>query len=487
MTLQLAPVLIFFGVAATCFVVLLVNTIIYFRKDRPRDLANGIFNIIIIAGLCSILLDLGCHIAVQNWDSGYLFSNIIPKTYIISILLFSCLMTLYVVAIDSTKPVVKKRLAVKHWAICLAVFLICIMTTSIFVEINAYYDGILGYTYGFLVDTIMLPFLGFMMAYWLYITVKNLHRHSREVRRRFAPVILFLILYSTTAILQGVFGKWILITSLIMTIIIIVAMNTIENPELKIIKTLNILDGKLKRADKAKDEFMSLASHQLRTPLTSIHGYSSMLMDGDFGELNDKQKYAMSEVMGSAERMAFLVSDLLNVSRLQSGKFMIEIEEADLKEMAEKEVDSLRVLADSHDVKLVLLKMAKNLPTLMIDSKKVSEVMANMIDNAIFYSSAGSTVEISVVKNKDFLEFRVKDHGIGVPKSEQDDLFTKFFRASNARTKRPDGTGIGLFLARKVIVEQGGEIILHSVEGEGSTFGFRLPIPPNPAKQQSPE
>jgi signal transduction histidine kinase len=238
-----------------------------------------------------------------------------------------------------------------------------------------------------------------------------------------------------------------------------------------------VKNSELSKLDKVKDEFMSLASHQLRTPLTSIHGYSAMLLEGDFGKLNQEQTHALNEVLSSSERMAFLISDFLNVSRLQTGKFIIEKVPTDIYELARFEVDQLELIAKSHDVQLIFNEnVGKNAIKINVDREKIGEVMANMIDNAIFYSKADSKVEISLEEKDGFIEFKVKDCGIGVPKKEQEDLFTKFFRASNARTVRPDGTGIGLFLARKIITEHDGEIIFSSVEGKGSTFGFRLTI-----------
>jgi signal transduction histidine kinase len=238
-----------------------------------------------------------------------------------------------------------------------------------------------------------------------------------------------------------------------------------------------VRNSELSMLDKTKDEFMSIASHQLRTPLTSIQGYTSMILDGDFGKTNEEQKHALSEVVASSHRMAILVDDLLNVSRLQSGKFILSRTATNMGDLVRDEVDQSRMMALSHGVNLVYDdKNWDRLPEISVDKAKIGEVMANMIDNAIFYSRQGATVDISLVQNGADIEFRVSDHGIGVPKKDQADLFTKFFRASNARTIRPDGTGIGLFLAKKVISEHNGEIIFSSVEGKGSVFGFGLPI-----------
>jgi signal transduction histidine kinase len=238
-----------------------------------------------------------------------------------------------------------------------------------------------------------------------------------------------------------------------------------------------VRNSELSMMDKTKDEFMSLASHQLRTPLTSIQGYTSMVAEGDFGEINKEQAHALEEVVSSARRMAVLINDLLNVSRMQSGKFVISRTKTKMVELVHEEIEQVQFMASSHEIELVYDdENWGDIPEVSIDRAKIGEVMANLIDNAIFYSRHNSKVKISLVQSGGDVEFRVEDSGIGVPKKDQADLFTKFFRASNARTIRPDGTGIGLFLAKKVITDHGGSIIFKSVEGKGSTFGFSLPL-----------
>lgn len=240
-------------------------------------------------------------------------------------------------------------------------------------------------------------------------------------------------------------------------------------------KELRRSNAQLQRLDTAKDEFISMASHQLRTPLTSVKGYISMVLEGDAGKITDMQHKLLSEAFVSSERMVHLISDFLNVSRLQTGKFMLEQHEVDLAKVTAQEVDGLQTIAKSHDLKLKFRAGAR-LPILYIDESKIRQVIMNFVDNAIYYSREFTTITISLNVDAGDILLQVHDTGIGVPAAEQLHLFTKFFRATNARKQRPDGTGVGLFLAKKVIVAHGGSMVFHSVEGEGSTFGFRLPI-----------
>ncbi len=252
--------------------------------------------------------------------------------------------------------------------------------------------------------------------------------------------------------------------------------DTLEQRVSSATKELRASNAQLQRLDEAKDEFISMASHQLRTPLTSVKGYVSMLIEGDVGKVTAEQKQLLNEVFVSSERMVRLIGDFLNVSRLQTGKFVIEKRPVDLALLVQREIDGLAQNASVRGMKFVF-KVPKDIPTLQLDENKIQQVVMNFSDNAIYYSKDKSKITMTLKKVPGYVEFKVIDTGIGVPKSEQAHLFNKFFRATNARRARPDGTGVGLFLAKKVIDDHGGKIIFESKEGKGSTFGFRLPLP----------
>lgn len=240
-------------------------------------------------------------------------------------------------------------------------------------------------------------------------------------------------------------------------------------------KELRESNTQLQRLDEAKDEFVSMASHQLRTPLTSVKGYISMVLEGDAGKITSMQRQLLGEAFISSERMVHLISDFLNVSRLQTGTFILEKKSVDLAKIVTQEVESLQTTAHAHNLKLHY-RAPSYFPVLNIDEGKIRQVLMNFIDNAIYYSEENTTISISLTVDAGYAVLEVKDTGIGVPKEEQANLFSKFFRATNARKQRPDGTGVGLFLAKKVITAHGGSMVFSSVENEGSTFGFRLPI-----------
>jgi signal transduction histidine kinase len=246
---------------------------------------------------------------------------------------------------------------------------------------------------------------------------------------------------------------------------------------------LRVANRHLKELDRAKDEFISMASHQLRTPLTTIKGYLSMMLEGDAGRLTKPQREFVGYAFGSSERMVNLISDLLNVSRLSAGRFLIQTKPTDMVQMIDDEVRQLATHATAKGIKLIFEHPSEPLPPAEIDDNKTRQVIMNFIDNAIYYTPEGE-IHVMLKQSGDQVRFEVRDSGIGVPDNAKHKLFSKFYRADNAQQVRPDGTGLGLYLAKRVIEDQGGTIIFSSVEGKGSTFGFELPFKPQPAKHE---
>lgn len=239
-------------------------------------------------------------------------------------------------------------------------------------------------------------------------------------------------------------------------------------------RNLRASNRKLKKLNDTKDDFIGMASHQLRTPLTSVKGYLSLVLDGDAGKITPVQRQLLQQAFTSSQRVIFLIADLLNVSRLKTGKFAIQRVPTNLAKMIQDEVEQLRQAAAGRNISVTFNKPA-HFPNLPLDEAKTRQVIMNFLDNAIYYGRPGGTINIELLDLEKSIELRVIDDGIGVPKSEEHQLWTKFYRAKNAQRARPDGTGLGLYMAKKVIVVQGGSIIFDSVEGQGSTFGFVFP------------
>jgi signal transduction histidine kinase len=244
---------------------------------------------------------------------------------------------------------------------------------------------------------------------------------------------------------------------------------------------------KEKEIDKVKTEFISLASHQLRTPLTSIGWYVEMLQSGDAGVLNDKQKKFLSEVYTGNKRMVELVNSLLNVSRMELGTFVVEPEPTDIALLARSVADEQKLQIEEKKLKLSA-KYAKDLPLFSADPKLLRMVAQNLLSNAVEYTPDKGKVgfdiwlakkgdEVGGKKVKeDSIVIIVSDTGYGIPAAQQEKIFTKLFRADNVREKDTDGTGLGLYIVKAIVDHSGGEIWFESEENKGTTFYVTLPL-----------
>jgi signal transduction histidine kinase len=232
---------------------------------------------------------------------------------------------------------------------------------------------------------------------------------------------------------------------------------------------------KEKEVDKAKTEFVSLASHQLRTPLSSINWYSEMLLSGDAGELNKDQKEFINEIYTGNQRMVSLVNALLNVSRLELGTFAVDPTELDIKKEAHTIVEEIKLIASKKEIE-ISTNYQEELPTVMTDKNLLGIVITNLLSNAVKYTPDKGSVKLDVTHDDKWISIKVSDTGIGIPEEQQENIFSKLFRADNAKQSDSEGTGLGLYIIKSIADHAGGEISFESKKDKGSTFEFKLPL-----------
>jgi signal transduction histidine kinase/CheY-like chemotaxis protein len=230
-----------------------------------------------------------------------------------------------------------------------------------------------------------------------------------------------------------------------------------------------------REVDRMKTEFVSLVSHELRTPLTSIKGYTELVLDGDAGEINEEAQEYLGIVFSNAERLVALVNDLLDLSRIESGRIQIKSEPVDLNEIIQTVVVSMqqKIKEKGQSLEVVIDPQATQV---VGDKDKLIQALTNYVSNAYKYSPAGGDIRIQVSKQDDFARVSVRDTGYGISPEDQARLFTRFYRVDNSMTREIGGTGLGLSIVKQLIELQGGEVSVESAPNEGSTFSFSVPL-----------
>lgn len=227
--------------------------------------------------------------------------------------------------------------------------------------------------------------------------------------------------------------------------------------------------------ERERGELLSIASHQLRTPLTAMRWITEMLLRGDVGKLKPDQLEQIGALSESTERLTELVNDMLNASRLESGKITAEPVETDLPALAKGAAAEIEPLARQKNQKLEL-RLPKKLPRLTIDGKLVRQAVLNLLSNAVKYTPDGGRISFSIEPRAEDVLVTVKDTGIGVPPEQQKRLFEKFFRADNAVQSGVEGTGLGLYVVKQIVELSGGKLEFVSEPGKGTSFFFTLPL-----------
>jgi signal transduction histidine kinase len=299
-----------------------------------------------------------------------------------------------------------------------------------------------------------------LLALTIWVTILgNILLDSQNIIKIEIGIILFIV-----SVVIGVF----LIKSLA---------EELEYQELvnELIRRLRENNKKLQVLDEQKTEFVSLASHQLRGPLSVIHGYISMILDGDYGEITDDMKEPLERTLRSSRALSFLINDYLDVAQIEKGEMEYIIADLDLDKFLSNLVSEFEIVAKKNGLNFTFTNHTENI-ILRADENKIRQVVSNIIDNAIKYTKKGS-VDINVKKYNDDVIISVKDTGIGLEKNQTHDVFNKFARADQAVKMNVIGNGLGLFVAKVMVEAHNGKIWVESDGiGKGSTFYISLPI-----------
>ena len=247
-------------------------------------------------------------------------------------------------------------------------------------------------------------------------------------------------------------------------------------------KSFNWMTGKLKEQrerekaiSKMKSEFISVAAHQLRTPVSSLKWALDFLRQGKFGKINDKQKEYLEDSYNCARNMEGLVNSFLNVAEIEGG-LSLKYSKVQIENLIQQVIEEVKRDAEKKKINIIFQKLSSPLPLIKIDAQKIRVVIRNLLDNAIKYTLENGKISLFLEKEKEEIIVKIEDTGIGIPKAREAEIFTKFFRAKNAMSLQPHGSGLGLYIVKSIITGHGGKTWCRSEENVGTTFYFSLPI-----------
>ena len=463
---------IFFQICSLFYISLLL--IIYFSKKRLGTVENKIYIILAVTNLIGLILDISSVYTISNMSQYPILNKFVSKAYLVYLLSWMFLFTIYVFIISTNKKIDKNKTELhlsdyknKVYPATILYFIFLILT----IILPLYYkdNGNVIYSYG--PSTNLLYFVsGLCIFTWLICLLLNFKQIKQK---KYVPIFAFLIIGTLVTIIQGAHPEYLLMTSM-ETFITFLMYFTIENPDMKLINELNIAKDQASKANNAKSEFLSSMSHEIRTPLNAIVGFSQALSEED---INDNAKDEVKDIMMASNSLLELVNGILDISKIESGKIEIVNTEYQFKNI----YDELVILAKARmgDKPLDFrCHYDEDIPSVLYgDYTRIKQIILNILTNAVKYTREGYIdFSVSSVRKDDIcrLIISVEDSGIGIKQENIPKLFTKFERLDLEKNITIEGTGLGLAITKKLVELMNGTIVVQSIYGKGSKFTIAI-------------
>jgi len=451
--------------------------IIYFAKQRVKNKENTVYSLLIVSNIIGLAVEVFTAFCGKIFPGQHLIEEIFLRLIVVYFITWISLFSYYVTVISGKdKPSTRNTFKVIY-----GIFLITSVLLPLHVKRRA---GVALYSYG---PSIKFLYIATLL-YVLYIIFILLTNFKNIKTRKYIPIIIYFVFGTLAAILQMI-NPQLLITSSIETFITILMYHTIENPDVTILRQLNMEKNRADKANNAKTEFLSSMSHEIRTPLNAIDGFSQLILEeNDINVIKEEAR----DIMSASQNLLEIVNGILDISKIEANKLEIVNVEYEPTKIFEDVSKLAKTRIGNKPVKLIT-NIAPDLPDYLNgDYGRIKQITLNLLTNAVKYTKEGYVdYSVKCVRKDNVcrLIIIVKDTGIGIKKENIDKLFNKFERFDSQNNITIEGTGLGLAITKKLVDLMNGKIVVDSVYGKGSLFGVSIDqiISPRTKDQKSVE